>query len=80
MQTQGGGKHDILPVARATATTLDCMWMMPRDPDADMCPGAPVRPVSTEQCMAHQSYVPLVGSTNESNRGARCGTQSECRV
>ena len=40
MQTKGGGKHDILPVARATVTTLECMWMMPRDPDADMCPGA----------------------------------------
>jgi hypothetical protein len=39
MQTKGGGKHDILPVGRATATTLDCLWMMPRDPDADMCPG-----------------------------------------
>jgi hypothetical protein len=37
MQTKGGGKHDILPVARATATTPDCLWMMPRDPDADMC-------------------------------------------
>jgi hypothetical protein len=32
MQTKGGGKHDILPVGRATATTLKCMWMMPRDP------------------------------------------------
>ena len=34
-QTKGARKHDIL--GRATATTLDCLWMMPRDPDADMC-------------------------------------------
>ena len=40
MQTKGGGKHDILPVARATVTTPECMWMMPRDPDADMCRGS----------------------------------------
>ena len=58
MQTKGGGKHDILHVGRTTATTLECMWMMPRDPDADMCPGANAMPVSTEECMAHQSYVP----------------------
>jgi hypothetical protein len=37
MQTKGGGKHDILSVARATVTTLECLWMMPRDPDAVMC-------------------------------------------
>jgi len=37
MQTKGGGKHDILPVGRATATTPDCMGVMPRDPDADIC-------------------------------------------
>src|ERR1700739_2563966 len=59
MQTKGGGKHDILPVGRATATTLDCLWMMPRDPDADMCPGT--APVSTEECMAHQSCVFATG-------------------
>jgi hypothetical protein len=58
MQTKGGGKHDILSVARATVTTLDCLWMMPRDPDADMCPGTATAPVSTEECMAHQSCIP----------------------
>ena len=56
MQTKGGGKHDILPVARATVTTPECMWMMPRDPDADMCRGTTL-PMSTEECMAHQSCV-----------------------
>jgi hypothetical protein len=55
MQTKGGGKHDILPVGRATATTLDCLWMMPRDPDTDMCPAVQTTAVSTEDCMAHQS-------------------------
>jgi hypothetical protein len=58
MQTKGGGKHDILPVGRATATTLDCLWMMPRDPDADMCPDTETVAVSTEECMAHQSCIP----------------------
>jgi hypothetical protein len=57
MQTKGGGKHDILPVGRATATTPDCLWMMPRDPDADMCPDTETVSVSTEECMAHQSCV-----------------------
>jgi hypothetical protein len=57
MQTKGGGKHDILPVGRATATTPDCLWMRPRDPDADMCPNATTASVSTEDCMAHQSCV-----------------------
>jgi hypothetical protein len=56
MQTKGGGKHDILRVGRATVTTLECLWMMPRDPDADMCRGTTV-PMSTEECMAHQSCV-----------------------
>jgi hypothetical protein len=41
MQTKGGGKHDILSVARATVTTLECLWMMPRDPDAVMCLDSP---------------------------------------
>jgi hypothetical protein len=59
MQTKGGGKHDILSVGRATATTLDCLWMMPRDPDADMCPDTEMVAVSTEECMAHQSCVPF---------------------
>ena len=58
MQTKGGGKHDILSVGRATATTPECLWMMPRDPDADMCPEMETVSVSTEECMAHQSYVP----------------------
>jgi len=44
MQTKGGGTHDILSVAQATATTLDCLWMMPRDPDANMCPGTNAMP------------------------------------
>jgi hypothetical protein len=58
MQTKGGGKHDILSVGRATATTPDCLWMRPRDPDADMCPVTETVAVSTEECMAHQSCVP----------------------
>jgi hypothetical protein len=71
MQTKGGGKHDILPVGRATATTPDCMWMMPRDPDADMCPGTETVPVSTEECMAHQSCVPSADHLRgRSNHGA----------
>jgi hypothetical protein len=71
MQTKGGGKHDILPVGRATATTLDCLWMMPRDPDADMCPSMETMPVSTEECMAHQSCVPSADPfRNRSNSGA----------
>jgi hypothetical protein len=57
MQTKGGGKHDILYVGRTTATTLDCLWMRPRYPDADMCPGTDMVAVSTEECMAHQSCV-----------------------
>jgi hypothetical protein len=61
MQSKGGGKHDILSVGRATATTLDCLWMRPRDPDADMCPGTETAPVSTEECMAHQSCVSATG-------------------
>ena len=48
MQTKGGGKHDILSVGRATATTPECLWMRPRDPDADMCPDATTASVSTE--------------------------------
>jgi len=71
MQTKGGGKHDILSVARATATTLECLLMMPRDPDADMCPGTEMVPVSTEECMAHQSCVPSADHDGErSNCGA----------
>ena len=67
MQTKGGGKHDILPVARATATTLYCLWMMPRDPDADMCRGTTL-PMSTEECMAHQS---CVRSTSQDRRASK---------
>lgn len=37
MQTIGGGKHDILSVARASVTTLDCLFTMPREPDSSMC-------------------------------------------
>jgi len=58
MQTKGGGKHVILSVGRATATTLECLWMMPRDPDTDMCPGTATAPVSTQECMAHQGCRP----------------------
>jgi len=57
MQTKGGGKHDILYVGRATATTLDCLRMRPRDPDTDMCPATETVAVSTEECMAYQSCV-----------------------
>lgn len=42
---------------RRTARAIGCV---PRDPDADMCPGANMLPVSTEECMAHQGHVPLV--------------------
>jgi len=42
--------------------------MRPRDPDADMCPNATTASVSTEECMAHQSYVPCPArSTSRSN-------------
>src|ERR1700693_6074576 len=71
MQTKGGGKHDILSVGRATATTLDCLWMMPRDPDADMCPSTATVLVSTEECMAHQSCGPVADhQSDRSNPGA----------
>jgi|SRR5215831_12678033 len=71
MQTKGGGKHDILSVGRATATTLNCLWMMPRDPYADMCPGTQTASVSTEECMAHQSCVsPADHDGERSNPGA----------
>ena len=71
MQTKGGGKHDILSVARATAITSECMWMMPRDPDMDMCPEADPAPVSTKDCMAHRNYVAAMRSyTDRSNSGA----------
>jgi len=33
------------------------LWMMPRDPDADMCRGVLLALQSTEECMALQSYV-----------------------
>lgn len=59
MQSNGGGKHDILLVGRAIATPSKCLWMMPRKPDADMCPNAATASVSTQEYMAHQSYVPL---------------------
>ena len=81
MQTNGGGKHDILPVGRATATTLDCMWMMPRDPDADMCPSTETVLVSTEECMAHQSRVPPVDyDADRCSHGAVCRALSQVRV
>jgi hypothetical protein len=79
MQTKGGGKHDILLVARATAITFYCLWMMPRDPDADMCPGTETVLASTEECMAHQSCVPLADDDGErSNCGA--GTRAFSQV
>jgi hypothetical protein len=81
MQTKGGGKHDILYVGRATATTLDCLWMRPRDPDADMCPGTETVAVSTEECMAHQSCVPSADrDTDRSNPGAGTRAISQVRV
>jgi hypothetical protein len=55
MQTKGGGKHDILPVGgRPRPRSIAC-GMMPRDPDADMCPAVQGTTVSTKDCMAHQS-------------------------
>ena len=45
----------------ARQTTLNCLWMMPRDPDTDMCPGTETVLVSMEECMAHQSCVPSAG-------------------
>jgi hypothetical protein len=81
MQTKGGGKHDILPVGRVTATTRYCLWMMPRDPDADMCPGTETVPVSTEECMAHQSCVPFADHHRDlSNPGAVHRVVSQVRV
>jgi hypothetical protein len=81
MQTKGGGKHDILSVGRATATTLECLWMMPRDPDADMCPDTETVPVSTEECMAHQSCVPFADDLLErSNPGVVRRALSQVRV
>lgn len=57
MQTKGGGKYDILPVARTHSTTLICLWMMlPRDPEADMCHSVFLTLLSTEECMALQSF------------------------
>lgn len=80
MQTKGGGKHDILPVGRATATTRYCLWMMPRDPDADMCPSTETVLVSTEECMAHQSCVPFADPGDQSNPGALDRAISQVRV
>jgi hypothetical protein len=81
MQSKGGGKHDILPVGRATATTPDCMWMMPRDPDADMCPSTETVLVSTEECMARQNCVPSANHIlDRSNRGAVCRALSQVWV
>jgi hypothetical protein len=81
MQTKGGGKHDILYVARMTATTLDCLWMMPRDPYADMCPGTNAMPVSTQECMAHRSCVPSADHDGErSNPGAGTRVRSQVCV
>lgn len=81
MQTKGGGKHDILPVGRATATTLDCLWMMPRDPDADMCPSTATVMVSTEECMAHQSCVRFADDDgSQPNAGAVARVISQVRV
>src|SRR5262249_61134621 len=57
MTTQGGGTH-LFPTRRSSdPTTLECLWVMPRDPDADMCPSTETVLVSTEECMAHQSCV-----------------------
>ena len=82
MQTKGGGKHDILPVGRATATTCECLWMMPRDPDGpDMCPRIHAMPVSTKECMAHQSCVLFVDHDgDQSNPGALARTIAQVRV
>jgi len=69
MQTKRGGKHDILSVGRATATTRECLWMRPRDPDTDMCAGTATAPASTE-CMAHQS---CVSATDHDGDRSNCG-------
>ena len=70
-EARGGGKRDILSVGRATATTLDCLWMRPRDPDADICPATETVEASTEECMAHQSCVPATDhDTEQSNPSA----------
>jgi hypothetical protein len=42
---------------RVLATTPKCLWMMPRDPDADMCRGVLLALQGTEECMALKSYV-----------------------
>jgi hypothetical protein len=81
MQTKGGGKHDILSVGRATATTPECLWMMPRDPDADMCPEMETVSVSTEECMAHQSCFPSADHHRDrSNHSAVRRALSQVRV
>jgi hypothetical protein len=79
MQAKGGGKHDILSVGRATATTRECLWMRPRDPDADMCPGTATAPVSTEECMAHQSCVSATGYDGGRSNGD-AGTRAFSQV
>jgi len=66
---------------RATATTLDCLWMMPRDPDADMCSSTETVLVSTEECMAHQGCVPFADhQSDRSNPGAVHRVISQVRV
>jgi hypothetical protein len=78
MQTKGGGKHDILYVGRATATTLDCLRMRPRDPDTDMCPATETVAVSTEECMAYQSCVRVTDhdtKLSKSSAGKRATSQ-----
>jgi hypothetical protein len=55
MQTKGGGKHDILPVGRAPAVTLDCLWIDAPRSRCGHVPAIPATVVSTKDCMAHQS-------------------------
>jgi hypothetical protein len=76
MQTKGGGKHVILHVGRATATMLDCLWMMPRDPDADVCPGTETVLVIAEECLSHQSCVPCADSKATDPTLAQCIARS----
>jgi hypothetical protein len=56
MQTKGGGKHDILLLGRPGRDHARMYVNDPRDPDADMCPGATTASVSTEECMARPSF------------------------
>ena len=66
-------------IVHVTCQLKRCLWMMPRDPDADMCPSTETVLVSTEERMAHQSGVPSADHDGErSNCGA--GTRARSQV